>query len=213
MKKEKSFKCHQYSSYEEYINQQMQHANSMYRTSRKPYDPYYDRLIEDFKEFDLKKILCVGSRDASEVNYFRNKGLDAIGIDLFSFDQSVIKSVDMHTIGETFEEDEFDIIFSCHSLEHCVNPDVVLKGMRKVSKYGAFIVLPLCESPHKKDPIVFDFMAKAGDEGDTQVTKDEVLRDFQAILGDNCSVNGFFQLPQLPSKDDGFWFSILWGKQ
>ena len=208
----KSFKSHKHNSYEEYINQQSQHMNSMYRTARKSYEPYYKRILEDFSDHDIKNILCVGARDPSEVNFFREKGLNAIGIDLFSADQSVIKVLDMHIIEQAFSENEFDIIFSCHSLEHSVRPDIVLGGMRKISKYGAFIVLPLCESPHKKDPVVFSFMEKAGDEGDTSVTSEEAQTDFQEILGNECLLSGFSQLPQLPDKDDGFWFSILWNK-
>ena len=208
----KTYKSHQYQSYEEYLNQQLQHMNSMYRTARKAYDVYYDRIMDDFKEFEIKKILCVGARDVSEVIFFRNKGIDAIGIDLFSTDQSVIKPMDMHVMGDSFNENEFDIIFACHSLEHCVDPDVVLTAMRKISKYGVFVVLPLHESPHKKDPIVFDFMATAGDEGDTYVTQEEVQRDFRGILGEKCVIKNFSQLPLLPDKDDGFWFSVMWGK-
>ena len=208
----KSFKSHKYNSYEEYINQQSQHMNSMYRTARKSYEPYYERILEDFSDHDIKNILCVGARDSSEVFFFREKGLNAIGIDLFSADQSTIKVLDMHMMGETFGENEFDIVFACHSLEHSANPEMVLNAMRKISKYGAFIVLPLHEAPHKKDPVVFDFMEKAGDAGDTLVTEDDVQRDFELILGDSCEVTNFKQLPLLPNKEDGFWFSILWRK-
>tara|TARA_Y100000310_G_C20582538_1_gene763732 strand:+ start:414 stop:968 length:555 start_codon:yes stop_codon:yes gene_type:complete len=184
----------------------------MYRTARKSYEPYYERILEDFSDHDIKNILCVGARDSSEVFFFREKGLNAIGIDLFSADQSTIKVLDMHMMGETFGENEFDIVFACHSLEHSANPEKVLHGMKKISKHGAFIVLPLCESPHKKDPVVFDFMEKAGDDGDTPVSHEDVERDFKAILGDQCYIKNFSQLPLLPNIDDGFWFSIFWGK-
>ena len=208
----KSFKSHKYNSYEEYINQQCEHMRSMYRTARKSYDVYYERILNDFSDIEIKKILCVGARDPSEVNFFRNKGIDALGIDLFSSDESVIKILDMHLLGDVFDENEFDIVFACHSLEHSIDPETVLKSMRKISKHGVFIVLPLHESPHKKDPVVFDFMEKAGDEGDTAVTTEDVQRDFELILGDSCEVTNFKQLPLLPNKEDGFWFSILWRK-
>ena len=208
---EKSYKCHEYGSYEEYIKQQLHHANSMYRTSRKSYDVYYNRIMEDFKEFDINKLLCIGSRDVSEVNYFRNKGIDATGIDLFSADQSIIRLMDMHDIGTEFNENEFDAIFSCHSLEHSVKPDVVLEGMRKISKHGAFIVLPLSGRTHAKDPVMFNFMEKAGEEGDTQVSLKDVQSDFGAIL-DGCEVRNLTQLPLFPNTEDGFWFSVIWNK-
>ena len=172
----KSFKSHKYNSYEEYINQQCEHSRSMYRTARKSYSVYYDRIISDFPEIDIKNMLCVGARDPSEVNFFRSKGINTLGI------------------------------------EHSVDPELVLKSMRKISKYGAFIVLPLHEAPHKKDPIVFNFMEKAGDERDTLVTVEDVQSDFQSILGDTCLIKNFVQLPLLPATEDGFWFSVDWRK-
>lgn len=212
MIKEKSFKCHQYKNYEEYLGMQRQHSNSMYRTSRKSYDPYYERVVEDFKNYNVKKILCVGARDESEVNYFRNKGIDAIGIDLFSKNQTIIKILDMHELGSNFSENEFDIIFSCHSLEHSVKPDKVLQDMKKISKYGVFIVLPLSGWTHAKDPVMFNFMEKAGEEGDIKVTIEDVQKDIENIVEDSTVIN-FKQLPLLPNKEDGFWFSVLWNKE
>ena len=211
VKVKNSYKVHQYQNYAEYLTNQIEHVKTMYRTAKKSYDVYYNRMMEDFKEHDIKKILCVGARDASEVNFFRDKGIDALGVDLFSIDQSVIKILDMHNIANEFEEDEFDVIFACHSLEHSVDPDTVLNGMRKISKYGAFIVLPLHEHPHKKDPIVFNFMEKAGDEGEVEISIEDVQADFSSIVSD-CEVKNLTQLPMFPDKDDGFWISVMWRK-
>ena len=135
-----AYNRHEYSSYDEYINIQLGHSRTMYRTAGRPFAKYLDQLALHFPE--CKKVLCVGSRDVSEVQALRKAGYDAIGIDLFSEDVTVIKLLDMHNIASEFAEGEFDLVYACHALEHSYDPEKVLTGIKKVSKIGAFIVLP-----------------------------------------------------------------------
>ena len=87
---------YEYSSYNEYIKIQQGHSSTMYRTAGRPFTKYLNQLTLHFPE--CKKLLCVGSRDVSEVQALRKAGYDAIGIDLFSADVTAIKLLDMHPL-------------------------------------------------------------------------------------------------------------------
>jgi hypothetical protein len=197
--------------YDSYIKHQMSHKNTKNRTARRNYSLYIEKIKDLFP--DAKKILCVGSRDEHEVKSLRKSGFEAIGIDLFSNDQSIIKILDMHEIEDNFLENEFDIIFSCHSLEHCCDPERVLRGFHKVSKIGAFIVLPFGKtSVDFTHPVNFDFMSldnrktKIENQKDTKV---DVENDFNQILRNKkCSVIDF-QFKPVPVSD-GYWISVKW---
>jgi 2-polyprenyl-3-methyl-5-hydroxy-6-metoxy-1,4-benzoquinol methylase len=199
---------YEYSNYKEYINVQLGHSRTKYRTVRRPFTKYLNRLALHFPE--CKKVLCVGSRDVSEVQALRKAGYDAIGIDLFSEDVTVIKILDMHNIASEFAEDEFDLVYACHALEHSYDPEKVLTGIKKVSKTGAFIVLPFLSEPHSKDPTQFNFMKAQFQNKKLEVSEIKVLieKDF-ASLGCSCEVTDL-QVNPLGNNDDGYWISLLW---
>jgi len=41
-----------------------------------------------------------------------------------------------------FEDKTFDIVFSCHAFEHCINPIKALTEMKRVSKQYIYIITP-----------------------------------------------------------------------
>ena len=41
-----------------------------------------------------------------------------------------------------YEDDSFDLIFSCHAFEHCENPLKALREMKRVSKKWVIIITP-----------------------------------------------------------------------
>ena len=133
--------------------------------------------------------------------------------------EEVIKLVDMHNIETTFEENEFDVIFSCHSFEHSRYPDKVFRGFRKCAKIGAFIVLPFQLEPNSKDPTVFSFMEAGGckfkvDNPGEGITKEMIQKDFNELLENDieCRVKDLVVCPLRPNKDDGYWISVNWNK-
>ncbi len=203
-----AYNRYEYSSYNEYINAQLGHSRTMYRTAGRPFAKYLNQLTLHFPE--CKKVLCVGSRDVSEVQTLRKAGYDAIGIDLFSEDVTVIKLLDMHNIASEFAEDEFDLVYACHALEHSYDPEKVLTGIKKVSKTGAFIVLPFLLEPHSKDPTQFNFMKAHWQNKKLEVGEIKTLieKDF-ASLGCSCEVTDL-QVNPLGNNDDGYWISLLW---
>lgn len=98
-----------------------------------------DCIIRNISNNRDVKVLCIGCRDTSELNYFKNHGfLDVVGIDLYS-ETSEILVMDMHEM--RFSDNSFDIIYSCHSLEHSYNVFQVANEIIRVSKSNAIIAI------------------------------------------------------------------------
>ena len=123
----------------EYLNIQLCRTLSKKndKTSRK-----YIYLIDKLKEkvdFSNLKILCIGCRNMREINYFRSKGArKVVGIDLFSENKEII-IMDMHNMN--FTDNTFDVIFSCHSLEHAKEPKKVILELVRVAKNNSIFVI------------------------------------------------------------------------
>jgi SAM-dependent methyltransferase len=84
-------------------------------------------------------VLCIGSRKASEIDYFRSKGISkVIGIDLVSTSPDILV-MDMHAM--TFPDDQFDVIYSSHSLEHAYDDSKVVAEIVRVARPGAFVIV------------------------------------------------------------------------
>ena len=98
-----------------------------------------DRLIELGAPAQDAAVLCIGSRNAFELEYFKSKGLsNVVGIDLFSESPDILV-MDMHRM--TFPDDHFDVIYASHSLEHAYDvPKVVLEIIR-VARPGALAAI------------------------------------------------------------------------
>lgn len=108
---------------------------------------------------NAKSVLCVGSREDSEIKDFINVGFDAIGTDVLE-ETKLIREIDAHELDKYFTENEFDIIFASHLLEHVLDAKKVMENMRLLAKEGVFIVLPITpkHGPKWKHPSVFEIM-------------------------------------------------------
>jgi SAM-dependent methyltransferase len=99
-------------------------------------------LVDKLSEFtDLRSasILCIGCRDHAEIDYFLHKNAKKIlGIDLYS-QFSDILVMDMHEM--KFPDNQFDIIYSSHSLEHSFNVDRVTAEILRVARGNAIIAI------------------------------------------------------------------------
>jgi SAM-dependent methyltransferase len=132
-----------------------------------------------------KSILCVGSRIDHEVATFRNNGFDAIGIDI-AYESDLVKRIDAHELMNHFEEGQFDIVYSSHSLEHMYDAELVLENIKKVSKNGVFITLPCKSKLYKSHCSVFDLMVETEDEslffdvGELS-KREDLLEDFKNL--------------------------------
>ena len=129
---------------------------------------------------EARRVLCLGCRHESEVQDFIDNGFEAVGIDVANDVPGLIRRMDAHKIGSNFRLKEFDLVYSCHSLEHMYNAEKVLRGIARVSKMGLFAVLPSGnKSLNDNHPSVFDIMASPPDSPDS-VGRD-ILLDFNSL--------------------------------
>lgn len=196
-------KQYNYHNYQNYISEQLAHERTTDRTKYRDRTSYIEKIKNNFP--NVKKVLCVGSRHISEVISFRDAGYESIGIDLFSSDESIIRIADMNKLEQYFSNNEFDFIFSCHSFEHCFDPAKVLNSFFQISKFGAFIILPLMKEPNAKDPCVFDFMTKL----EQSPSKKEIENELRLISHCKISID---ELNYKPTQNDGLWLSLRWEK-
>jgi hypothetical protein len=81
-----------------------------------------------------KKVLCIGPRWSGEIVFIRDKfNCDAVGLDLFSKDESLVVVGDMHCM--PFKDNSFDIVYQkntfnkAYDIRQCLNECVrVLRG-------------------------------------------------------------------------------------
>ena len=110
--------------------------------------------LEEFKYYfqntDLKdrKILDVGCRDHNAYSKLNELGLIWTGIDIKpTHPQGEIITMDM--VDLKFIDNSFDIIFICHSLEHCENPIKALREFNRVLKEEGYLFISLpCHCEH-----------------------------------------------------------------
>ena len=102
-----------------------------------------------------EKVLCVGCRNALELDRFRARGFpDVIGIDVFSQRDDIL-AMDMHEM--TFRDDSFDIVYCSHALEHSYDVERVAGEMVRVARDAAVIGLevPVRVQASAADRVVF----------------------------------------------------------
>lgn len=125
--------------YQQYLDKQLQ------RTVAKKANPLqlHARLIvnrlAELIDLTQAEILCIGCRNVAEIDYFRNKGASLVtGVDLFSSHPD-IKITDMHSID--FPDNNFDIIYAAHSLEHSYDVSKVVKEIIRVARSGGLVAI------------------------------------------------------------------------
>jgi SAM-dependent methyltransferase len=104
---------------------------------------------------DGGSVLCVGCRNALELDRFRAHGFDeVVGIDVFS-QRKDIKVMDMHEM--TFPDDSFDVVYASHALEHSYDVERVVGEIVRVARDGAVVGLevPVRAQASDADRIVF----------------------------------------------------------
>ena len=97
-----------------------------------------DKLV-DTAPPEWNRVLCIGCRNRSELEYFRSKCKSTVvGIDLFSTSSDILV-MDMHRMD--FADDSFDLIFSSHCLEHSYDFNRVVKEIVRVARPGAWVAV------------------------------------------------------------------------
>jgi SAM-dependent methyltransferase len=130
-----------------------------------------DRVKELDRHFQDSRVLCIGARNPTEIQYFKSKGYtDVIGIDLFS-ESSDILVMDMHQM--TFPDNQFNIIYSSHSLEHAYDLDKVIKEIIRVAQPKALVAIevPIHYKTQGADLIDFQSLQNLSNCWGTQLKK------------------------------------------
>ncbi|WP_165176341.1 glycosyltransferase [Desulfovibrio sp. ZJ369] len=85
-----------------------------------------------------RAVLCVGCGSPEEVLHMRRMGADAVGIDLNGA-EPLVHSMDMENLN--FSDAVFDVVYSCHSLEHCEDQRAAAAEMIRVCKPGGHVCI------------------------------------------------------------------------
>jgi ubiquinone/menaquinone biosynthesis C-methylase UbiE len=124
--------------YQDYLKRQLRRTLRKKETQRS----HTSRLIDqtaDLVDLGQCRVLCVGCRNMTEINYFRGKNVRSVtGIDLYSSDPA-IQVMDMHAM--TFLPDSFDVIYASHSLEHSYDARKVAGEITRVGRAGGLVVV------------------------------------------------------------------------
>ncbi len=136
---------------------------------------------------NAKSVLCVGSREDSEVRDFIDNGFDTVGTDILG-ETTLIREIDAHDLDKHFGKDEFDIVFASHVLEHVSNARKVMENIKLIAKEGILIVLPMTpgKEPKWKHPTVFEIMKATKGKEDKNIFKQperyvKIWADFDSL--------------------------------
>ena len=143
---------------------------------------------------DGGSVLCVGCRNALELDRFRAHGFeDVVGIDVFS-QRADILVMDMHEM--SFPGDSFDVVYASHALEHSYDADRVVGEIARVARDGAVVgvEVPVRAQASAADRIVFSGL-------------DELRDAFRAHIGEELLAEE--QPPHSATNEQGTWIARL----
>jgi SAM-dependent methyltransferase len=132
--------------------------------------------------------LCVGCRNALELDRFRARGFDdVVGIDLFSRRDDILV-MDMHEL--SFPDDSFDVVYASHALEHSYDVDRVVDEIARVAREGAVVgvEVPVRAKASAADRIVFSGL-------------DELRSVFRPHIGSELHAEE--EAPHTPTNEQG----------
>jgi SAM-dependent methyltransferase len=127
---------------------------------------------------DRGSVLCVGCRNALELDRFRARGFDdVVGIDVFS-QRADIKVMDMHEM--TFPDDSFDVVYASHALEHSYDVERVAREIVRVARDGAVVgvEVPVRAQASDADRVVFSGLDELRSRFSRHI-RDELLAEEQ----------------------------------
>ena len=103
------------------------------------YTVFGEALIANGCLSEIGSLLCVGCRNAFELDYFEGLGVKVVrGADLVSVDPR-ITITDMCDL--TFGDSEFDALYAGDSFEHALDPSQAAKEFLRVVKPGGLIAM------------------------------------------------------------------------
>jgi len=125
--------------YEKYLHTQLRRTLSKKDASLPKRAQVLIDKVAEFIDLTQCDVLCVGSRNTAEIDYFRSKDIKSVvGIDLYSEDEAILV-MDMHDM--IFPDESFDIIYSSHSLEHSFDVQQSVREIVRVARPGAILAI------------------------------------------------------------------------
>ena len=94
-------------------------------------------LLNKFNSIE-PKVLDVGCFDNRLKYYFESKGFRWLGVDKISNPEVIID--DMSLLAK-FKDNSIDLLFVCHSFEHCLNPIAALINFKRVLRKGGYLFI------------------------------------------------------------------------
>ena len=132
------------ADYEQYLDIQLQRTIAKSKTPLPQRTKLFVAEVAKLVPLNQCNILCVGCRNMAEIDYFQTQGAKSVvGIDLYSNHPEILV-MDMHHM--TFPDNQFDLVYSSHSLEHAYDVQQVVNEMVRVAGPGASIAIemPVC---------------------------------------------------------------------
>lgn len=136
----------EYRSYEQYLHHQQLKTSNL-KVRRRLFKSDAERRKRFFRMFkSLKryvsagsKTICLGARTGAEVAAMRDRGWDAIGIDLVPYPPLVVEG-DFHNI--PFPDSSFQLAYS-NSVDHVFDLRKFVSEVERVLKPGGIVFLQL----------------------------------------------------------------------
>ena len=150
---------HAYESYSDYKDNQLERASKSQRKTRKRI-PDFEKNAQMFKSKypELKSILCIGARDKSEVQVFKDFGYEAVGIDLIEAEGLIMCDMSAIYLHPFFKDKKFDIVYMSHSLEHCFDFEGLQMSIAHLEPKIVYVEVPCRADTSPWDCCIHDVM-------------------------------------------------------
>src|SRR5687768_15550061 len=91
------------------------------------YRLFYDPL---FGKLDFDTVLDVGSGNGKMIDYFSSRGKKVTAVDLHPTREGIQK---MDFMKNTFKDNQFDLVYSAHMIEHLSDPEKFVEEVLRIS--------------------------------------------------------------------------------
>lgn len=102
------------------------------------YNLQIDKLFEGVISKERLILLNIGSGSPAESEYYKNKSIESINLDINAKYKGVDVIGDAHCL--PFKDNSFDIVTSFEVFEHLKNPFIALKEISRVLKPGGYLI-------------------------------------------------------------------------
>lgn len=193
-----------YDNYDDYVRYQAARAQSSKKLTVR-YERKRKWILEKMRGLNVKgrTVLCVGARDQSEVEFFENNGFrEVTGIDLFEGPKIVECDMSKIYAHKDLKYHRYDIVYSCESLEHCLDFDGFLRSLNVCCLNYFVCMCPVVDEPTQWDCNRTSFMEGLKDDDDLKKKLEAVFDEFNVL---HCEIQKagsrlFFILKRDPDK-------------